>query len=99
MSDNARFLIRSGYYPPAGLYGQVMDILIPFLDGLRRALTRLLQREMLTGGVHCKDPKEASIAFLTVVEGAVVELVCGWPDRYQSRAAAVWPVYWKGINA
>ncbi|MBJ6362684.1 TetR/AcrR family transcriptional regulator [Paenibacillus sp. GCM10012307] len=98
LNDNARFLIRMGYYPPAGLYDQVMDILIPFLDGLRRALTRLLERERMAGGVSCKDPREAALAFLTIVEGALMELVCGRRDRYLGRVEAVWPIYWQGMN-
>ncbi len=97
-SDRAKFLIRMTYYPPSELYDQIIEIVYPFLDSLQRHLVRLLQREKRSDRKNMSDAEEAAVAYVTMAEGAVIELVSGRKTSYQARTAASWAVYCRGVG-
>ncbi|QOS81475.1 TetR/AcrR family transcriptional regulator [Paenibacillus sp. JNUCC31] len=95
---SARFMLRMCYFPPLALYSEVMDLVYPFLDGMERSLTRLLEREIRNGGMPAVPVEQAAIAFMTFLDGITVEIIYGSSRRYKRRIEASWPVYWHGIQ-
>ncbi|MFX3647258.1 MAG: TetR/AcrR family transcriptional regulator [Paenibacillus sp.] len=95
---SARLMLRNCFYPPLSLYGEVMDQVYPFIDGMERALTRLLQRAMRHGDIPAIPAEQAAIAFMTFLDGITVEIIYGSPRRYRRRLEASWPVFWHGIH-
>lgn len=96
---SARLMLRNCYYPPPDLYSQVMDLVYPFLDGMERALSRLLQRAIREGDVPPIPAGQAAIAFMTFLDGITVEIIYGSSRRYKRRLDASWPVFWNGIHS
>lgn len=96
---SARLMLRNCYYPPPDLYSQVMDLVYPFLDGMERALSRLLQRAIREGDVPPLPAEQAAIAFMTFLDGITVEIIYGSSRRYKRRLDAAWPVFWYGVRS
>lgn len=94
----ARLMLRNCYYPPPELYSQVMDLVYPFLDGMERALSRLLQRAIRERDVPPIPAGQAAIAFMTFLDGITVEIIYGSSRRYKRRLEAAWPVFWYGVR-
>lgn len=94
---SARLMLRNCYYPPPELYSRVMDLVYPFLDGMERAMSRLLQRAIREGEVPSIPAEQAAIAFMTFLDGITVEIIYGSSRRYKRRMDAAWPVFWNGI--
>ncbi|MEK3918515.1 TetR/AcrR family transcriptional regulator [Paenibacillus polymyxa] len=95
---SARLMLRNCFYPPLSLYGEVMDQVYPFIDGMERALNRLLQRAMRNGDIPPLPAEQAAIAFMTFLDGITVEIIYGSSRRYKRRLEASWPVFWHGIH-
>ncbi|WP_440113698.1 TetR/AcrR family transcriptional regulator [Paenibacillus sp. QZ-Y1] len=95
---SARLMLRNCYYPPLALYSEVMDLVYPFLDGMERALNRLLQGAMRNGDIPPIPAEQAAIAFMTFLDGITVEIIYGSSRRYKRRLEASWPVFWHGIH-
>ena len=70
----------------------------PFIDGMERALTRLLQRAMRNEDIPPLPAEQAAIAFMTFLDGITVEIIYGSSRRYKRRFEASWPVFWHGIH-
>ncbi|GGH64820.1 TetR family transcriptional regulator [Paenibacillus silvae] len=96
---SARLMLRNCYYPPPDLYSQVMDLVYPFLDGMERALSRLLQRAIREEDVPPLPAEQAAIAFMTFLDGITVEIIYGSSRRYKRRLDAAWPVFWYGVRS
>ena len=39
-----------------------------------------------------------AIAYLTLIDGVLVELLYGGNERYQIRVEAAWSIFWQGAN-
>lgn len=96
---SARLMLRNCYYPPPDLYSHVMDLVYPFLDGMERTLSRLLQRAIREGDIPPVSAEQAAIAFMTFLDGITVEIIYGSSRRYKRRLNAAWPVFWIGIHS
>lgn len=99
--DNERmnFILRVAYFPPLRLEKEVGEFFNPFFDSMHRHLTRLLrERDRQEKVLHSEDFSNAALAYLTVTEGTMTELVYSGMDRYESRLQAVWPIFWRGLR-
>ncbi|MGV2884572.1 TetR/AcrR family transcriptional regulator [Paenibacillus taichungensis] len=95
---SARFMLRMCYFPPLSLYSEVMDLVYPFLDGMERSLTRMLQGATRRGEQQAVPAEQAAITYMTFLDGITVEIIYGSSRRYRRRIEASWPVYWHGIH-
>ncbi|PYE50723.1 TetR/AcrR family transcriptional regulator [Paenibacillus barcinonensis] len=96
---SARLMLRNCYYPPPDLYTPVMDLVYPFLDGMERALSRLLQRAIRQGEHPSVPAEQVAIAYMTFLDGITVEIIYGSSRRYKRRLNAAWPVFWHGVRS
>lgn len=93
-----KFLMRMLFFPPHTIYEEVMAVIYPFLDSLERQLIRLLEVEAQSGRFQAIDIRQAAVAFMTLVDGIMVELLYEKPERSRKRLDASWPIYWRGIS-
>lgn len=99
--DNERmnFILRVAYFPPLKLEKEVGELFNPFFDSMHRHLTRLLrERNRQENILHSEDFSNAALAYLTVTEGTMTELVYSGMERYEKRLQAVWPIFWRGLS-
>lgn len=99
--DNERmhFILRVAYFPPLRLEKEVGELFNPFFDNMHRHITRLLrERNRQENILHSADFSNAALAYLTVTEGTMTELVYSGMERYENRLQAVWPIFWRGLS-
>lgn len=97
-SDTTKFLLRVSFFPPPALFIEVMKIVNPFLVGMQRNLIKLLNKAKTNGEFSSHNIEAVAIAYLTLVDGAVVELLYGGNQRYKIRVEAAWQIFWQGAS-
>lgn len=94
-----KFWLRISFFPPAHLYDEVMGKVYAYLDKLEELLEPLIEAAQREGALSGEiDPKEATAAFLGVLDGVFVEMLYGGPERTKRRLEASWHFYWRGIS-
>ena len=97
-SDVAKCILRVTYFPPLKLKDEVATLVNPFLDDMQRLLTKMLRFAQQQDELMIDDIQACSLAYITLVEGSLLELVYGNASRYEQRVMATWPIFWKGIH-
>lgn len=98
-SERMKFILRVAYFPPLKLEQEVSGLFNPFFDSMHRHLTRLLRESQRQETIlHSDDFSNAALAYLTVAEGTMTELVYSGVDRYEKRLQAIWPIFWRGLS-
>lgn len=96
--STAKFVLRMSFFPPVNLTQQVMAVVIPFYAKMER----LLQSYMLQADASQKllrtSPAQAALAFTTIVDGTIVDLLYDEGRAYRRRVEAVWPIMWHGMS-
>jgi AcrR family transcriptional regulator len=91
------FLLRHSFFPPESLMKEVMDRTNPLLDLfqelLRKRFERIPQEEIIA------SPQDASIAYLTLVDGILIEMLFAWEEKALLRMNAAWPIFCRGVFA
>lgn len=94
-----KFILRTAYFPPLKLENEVGQLFNPFFDGMHRHLARLLrERERHEKILYEDDYNKAALAFLTIIEGTMTELVYSGIEQYEKRLEAIWPIFWRGLT-
>ena len=96
-SDVTKCILRVTYFPPLKLKDEVASLVDPFLDDMQRLLTRMFRLAHQTERLVIENPYAAALAYITIVEGSLLELIYGNAQRYKKRVAATWPIFWKGV--
>ncbi|MGE8078705.1 TetR/AcrR family transcriptional regulator [Peribacillus loiseleuriae] len=96
-NDHARFLLRISFFPPSKLHQDVCDLVNPFLEQLQRILARWLRNR--SGNLYISNVMDSALAYLTLVDGTVLELIYSGSERYKNRVRAAWPIFWHGLRA
>ena len=97
-SDKTKFLLRVSFFPPPALFDEVMNIVNPFLDGMKRNLIKLLNKAGQQGEFSSSNTEAVAIAYLTLIDGVLVELLYGGKQRYGIRVEAAWDIFWRGAE-
>ena len=98
-SDVAKCILRVTYFPPLKLKDEVATLVNPFLDDMQHLLTKMLRFAQQQDELMIDDIQACSLAYITLVEGSLLELVYGSALRYEQRVLATWPIFWKGIQS
>ncbi|MWV46540.1 TetR family transcriptional regulator [Paenibacillus sp. HJL G12] len=99
-SSESKFVLRMAFFPPSSLYDEVMELIYPFLDSMERQVVHLMEQAKADGFVQiAAHPEDAAVAYMTLVDGILVEMVYGGLPGAQRRLKASWPIYWAGIQA
>lgn len=96
-NEHAKFLLRVSYFPPTKLYNELMRIVNPFFADMERLLAKYMRKHSSEENEQKKYLKEA-LAYITIVDGAVIELIFNGEDSYYRRVRAIWPIYFKGVQ-
>lgn len=98
-NEQMSFILRVAYFPPLKLEKEVGEFFNPFFDSMHRHLTRLLrERNRQEKILYSEDFSNAALAYLTVSEGTMTELVYSGMQQYENRLQAVWPIFWRGLR-
>ncbi|USB32912.1 TetR/AcrR family transcriptional regulator [Paenibacillus sp. YPG26] len=97
-NEDMKFLLRMLFFPPHAIRDEVIGIIYPFLDSLERKLIKLMEAESRRGTFQPADIHQAAIAYMTLADGIMVELLYSQPERSRTRLEAAWPIYWEGIT-
>lgn len=94
-----KFILRTAYFPPLKLEKEVGQLFNPFFEDMHRHLARMLrERERQERVLYEEDYSKAALAFLTIAEGTMTELVYSGMEQYQKRLEAIWPIFWRGLS-
>lgn len=97
-NKDTKFVMRMLFFPPHAVYEEVTQIIYPFLDSLESKLIKLMESESRIGTFTVMDIHQAAIAYMTLADGIMVELLYSQPERSKKRLQAAWPIYWAGIT-
>lgn len=98
-NERMKFILRAAYFPPLKLEKEVGNLFNPFFDNMHLHLTRLLrERHRHEKVLYSNDFSGMALAYLTVTEGTMTELVYTGVERYNKRLHAVWPIFWRGLT-
>ncbi|MEC0242032.1 TetR/AcrR family transcriptional regulator [Paenibacillus dokdonensis] len=97
-SNESKFVLRMAFFPPSSLYDEVMELIYPFLDSMERRVVQLMEQAKRDGTVHIVPSEDAALAYMTLTDGILVEMVYGGLPGAQRRLKASWPIYWAGIQ-
>ncbi|WP_068497369.1 TetR/AcrR family transcriptional regulator [Paenibacillus kribbensis] len=97
-NNTAKFMIRFSFFPPVSLYNEVLDIVNPFLDKMERKLTRRIRNTRDREPFGHMEPVDVALAYMTLVDGIMVELLYSGSINYRRRLNAAWPIFWRGIT-
>ncbi|WP_051404978.1 TetR/AcrR family transcriptional regulator [Bacillus cihuensis] len=94
--DHARFLLRISFFPPSKLQQDVADLVNPFLLQMQRILARWLRNRQ--ANLYTSNVMDSALAYITLVDGTVLELIYSGSMHYQNRIRAAWPIFWRGFH-
>ena len=98
-NDDTKFWLRISFFPPNHLYGQVMINVYEYLIKLEELLLPIMEKAMIQEKF---DPtigaKRATVAFLAVLDGILIEMLYGGPEHLEKRLDASWYLYWRGLS-
>lgn len=96
-NNNMKFFMRTSFYPPVKHEEVIKMGSNKFVDRLESLFTALFEQnaDLLRADI---TPETAALAFLTMLDGLLVELIYGIPERLQKRSTQSWLVFWRGIS-
>ncbi|WP_170289354.1 TetR/AcrR family transcriptional regulator [Metabacillus lacus] len=94
-ANETRFLLRICFFPPEHLHSSVMEKSYLYLDSFESKLSAFMAQRL----EKPQAAEEAAIAFLSVFDAAMLELLYGGEKRFERRVAALWPFYLHGLHA
>ncbi|MCJ8012822.1 TetR/AcrR family transcriptional regulator [Paenibacillus sp. KQZ6P-2] len=98
-SSESKFVLRMAFFPPSSLYDEVMAMINPFLDSMEKRVVQLMEQAKAEGSLQIEESVDAAVAYMTLADGVLVEMVYGGLPGAQRRLKASWPIYWAGIQA
>jgi len=99
-NDNEmKFWLRFSFFPPLPFFDRINQQVYAHLDSVAVLLDPLFEEAYTSGLLDSKVLKEDAItAYLSVLDGILVELFYGGMTRVNSRLKASWTIYWRGIR-
>ncbi|MBH0156322.1 TetR/AcrR family transcriptional regulator [Fictibacillus sp. 5RED26] len=95
-NNNMKFFMRTSFYPPVKHEEVIKMGSNKFVDRLESLFTELFEQNSDLLRVDI-TPETAALSFLTMLDGLLVELIYGIPERLQKRSTQSWLVFWRGI--
>ncbi|MDG4658453.1 TetR/AcrR family transcriptional regulator [Ectobacillus antri] len=98
--DSTKFWLRTAFFPPSHLNGQVMEFVYDYLDKLEKLLLPVMEKAMSRDEISTLvGEQRATTAFLALLDSIWVEMFYGGMERLQKRLDSSWYVYWRGISS
>jgi AcrR family transcriptional regulator len=97
--DKTKFLLRMAFFPPVHLHEQIMSYFYSYLDKVESLLVPVFAHAVHEKEVSSITPEVATIAFLGLLDGILVEMLYGGQERFEKRLSASWLIFWSGIKS
>ncbi|WP_068677457.1 TetR/AcrR family transcriptional regulator [Oceanobacillus sp. Castelsardo] len=98
-SDSAKLLLRICFFPPWNLRFELSKIVNSFLDGMQRLLVKLMKYHQKNNELNGVNINKAALAYITLVDGVIIELLFTGKNKYFERINVTFPIYWQGIKS
>ncbi|GAA0492842.1 TetR/AcrR family transcriptional regulator [Salinibacillus aidingensis] len=96
-SDTAKLLLRMCFFPPWHFRGEVSKIVNAFIARMQRLLVKLMKHHHKNGELTGVDSYQAALAYITLVDGVVIELLFTGKNEFFERVNVSFPIYWRGL--
>lgn len=91
--SNMKFVLRMAYMPPLHLKEEVIrSFNLYFLE-----LEDLVNKSFLSEVTLSMKVNNATLSFMTLLDGLLVALVYGGVERFNQKFEASWDIYWSGL--
>lgn len=94
----ARFWLRTSFFPPTKLYDFVLEKFYNYLDQCEETLTEVFETAIIDGEIANIGAQKGCIAFMSLLDGMFVEMLYGGRERTERRIHASWELYWRGLS-
>lgn len=91
------FLLRQAFFPPRALTCDVLEKVMPLLDFFEKMLTKRFKE--LGSEKLLDQPAAASLAYLTLIDGILAEMLYAGRSKARRRIDAAWPIFCRGVFA
>jgi AcrR family transcriptional regulator len=92
-----RLIMYAGFIYPAQLEKPISSMISEYISNKRTAVQHLFSRR--ANPVMRVDARQATEAYMNLLEGMLVELIYGGTSRFDERLEASWDVFWHGLQA
>ncbi|NRG47063.1 TetR/AcrR family transcriptional regulator [Bacillus sp. CRN 9] len=94
---NTSFFLRTSFFPPVQLEKITKKGTDKYIFELEYIFKTLFYQksDVLNSNVN---PKTATVAFITMLNGLLAEQLYGDPERLDERISESWSVFWQGIS-
>jgi AcrR family transcriptional regulator len=91
--SNIKFVLRMAYMPPTHLKDKAVESFnLYFLE-----LEALVHNKFAQDNELSKKADDATLAFMTMLDGLLISLIYGGADRFTQKFKASWGIYWAGL--
>ncbi|HZG78954.1 MAG TPA: TetR/AcrR family transcriptional regulator [Paenibacillus sp.] len=99
LEDDTKFFLRTSFFPPAHLNSEIVGLGSQSIDMIaervREVFRSAAERSLLHPDVTYR---QATDAYMAVLDGFFVEMLYGDEARAQQRLDASWHVFWRGVK-
>lgn len=96
-SSQLKFLLRMMFFPPVTMQERVMELVNSYLDQMELVLTEVFQLGIEQKEIAALNVEMMTASYMCLVDGILVEMLLGGPERFQRRFDATWHMYWRSL--
>ncbi|MCM3291580.1 TetR/AcrR family transcriptional regulator [Paenibacillus sp. MER 180] len=97
-SNQLKFLLRVMFFPPVIMQERVMELVNAHLDQMERELMAVFKLGVERAEIDQLDMEMMTASYMCLVDGILVEMLLGGPDRFRRRFDASWRIYWRSLT-
>jgi AcrR family transcriptional regulator len=96
--DITKLWLRMAFFPPTHMHEQVMDFFYVYLEKVEGLLIPIFDHAIVEKEICSIGGERATLAFMCLLDGVLVEMLYGGPERFEKRLNASWYLYWRGLS-
>ncbi len=90
--------IRVWMFPPADLKEKLLQHMKDLHMRLEDDVTAMIQTGIAQGDVRCGQAKDMAFAYLSLIDGYLMRVICYGPGGYTTQTIDIWKCFWDGIR-
>ncbi|MGG0815805.1 TetR/AcrR family transcriptional regulator [Paenibacillus alvei] len=96
-TSHLKFLLRMMFFPPVAMQERVMELVNGYLDQMELVLPEVFQLGIERKDIAALDVGMMTASYMCLVDGILVEMLLGGPERFQRRFDASWRMFWRSL--
>ncbi|UFJ42689.1 TetR/AcrR family transcriptional regulator [Brevibacillus humidisoli] len=98
-TEQGMFWQRAMFFPPEFLRETLQMWFANYESRLTGILISIFEEAIDTGVIAAQEPSDLLAAYYCMLDGLSIECHYYSPDEYERRIAAVWSIFWNGLQA